>query len=482
MRRVISGGRGLWLGWVCLLLCLLSIFQTRAEEPLLLEVDFARTNQPFRPLHGVNKGPEVAGGMFNVTEAQRQLGIPFTRLHDCHWPVPDVVDIHVVFPRVDADASSPASFDFARTDDYVAAVRQTGAKIIYRLGESIEHTRVKRFVHPPAALDHWADVCLGVIRHYNEGWAKGFRYDIQYWEIWNEPENRPSMWSGTDEDYLRLYKIAARKIKSACPKLKVGGPALGYSGQFKDGRFEPSAFLLAFLAMCKKESLPLDFLSWHCYTADLSELVQRSKAIRQLLDQHGFRQTESHLNEWNYLPNNSWKPLSKSAGPEARERCYGEMSGPAGASFIAAALLELQDAPIDVCNLFHGEVGGFGLFSENGVPAHNYYALRAFDALVNSGTRVWVQGALAGRLAAGAGISTTNAVLLFSNFSDEHSSCEVVLRNLPWGTEASFEARRIDAHSRWQPAEQGMAAGRLQIILKKNSVALVELRPKRGAQ
>jgi xylan 1,4-beta-xylosidase len=477
MQGVVSRARLISWRWACLVMGLFPACWLSAQEPLPVWVDFAKTNQPFRALHGINKGPQVAGGIFTVREAQRQLEIPFNRLHDCHWPNPEVVDMHTVFPRPEADPLSPASYDFALTDDYLAAVRQTRARIIYRLGESIEHTKTKRFVHPPADMGRWADACLGIIRHYNEGWAQGFRHEIQYWEIWNEPENRPAMWSGGDEDYFRLYMTTARKIKAAYPKLKVGGPALGYSGHFINGRFEPSAFLLSFLEICKKESLPLDFFSWHCYTADPSELVERAKAIRQLLDGKGFLQTESHLNEWNYLPDNSWKPLSKSASPEERERCYREMAGPPGASFIAAALLELQDAPVDVCNLFHGEVGGFGLFSENGVPAHNFYSLQAFNILTKSAARAEVQGAVKGRFAVGAGISATNAVLLLSNFSEDHSSYAVMLQNIPWKTASSFKVHRIDSSHRWQPAEEGKISNQLQLVLHKHSLAFVELRP-----
>ena len=59
-------------------------------------------------------------------------------------------------------------------------------------------------MHPPADAAKWAAICVGIIRHYNEGWANGFHHGIRYWEIWNEPENRPAMWTGTDEDYLAL--------------------------------------------------------------------------------------------------------------------------------------------------------------------------------------------------------------------------------------------------------------------------------------
>ena len=40
-----------------------------------------------------------------------------------------------------------------------------------------------------------------VIRHYTEGKWNGYRYDIEYWEIWNEPDLGPKMWTGTLEAF-----------------------------------------------------------------------------------------------------------------------------------------------------------------------------------------------------------------------------------------------------------------------------------------
>ena len=88
-----------------------------------------------------------------MIKEQKALGIPFTRLHDCGWPNPYVVDHHAVFPNLNADPTLPESYDFRLTDEYINAVRLTGAEPIYRLGESIEHTSVKRYVHPPADME-----------------------------------------------------------------------------------------------------------------------------------------------------------------------------------------------------------------------------------------------------------------------------------------------------------------------------------------
>ena len=452
-----------------------------AAEPYLIEVDFGTTNGIIRPLNGVNKGPLVAGGLMDLTVQHRALGIPFTRLHDCHWPNPDVVDIHAIFPNFNADPAKPESYDFAATDEYLAAIRATGSQIVFRLGESIEHTKTKRFVHRPKDIEKWAAICLGIIRHYNEGWAGGFRYGIRYWEIWNEPENRPAMWTATDEEFLRLYSTAARAIKSRNPGLMVGGPAFGHSGQLVKVEFKPSEFVLKFLDRCRRDSVPLDFFSWHCYTDATAELVQRAKAIRRLLDEGGFPHAESHLNEWNYLPGNSWKGLSKSSTGEARQQFYDEMGGAAGAAFIASALLELQDAPVDVCNFFHSETGGFGLFNENGVPLKSYHAMRAFRVLLETPRRVETRGSVPGRIAVSAGLDqrAEKASILVSNFRHGDAVFRVSLRNLPWRAETVREVRVLDGSRNLEVSERGTNAmtGTMELRLKSPGVGLVVLRP-----
>ena len=469
----------------CLAAVLLNFVPLQADD-VLLNVDFSVHTGSIRPLHGINKGPLAPGGMFDLIEEQKQLGIPFTRLHDCGWPNPYVVDHHAVFPNPAADPALAESYDFRLTDEYIDAVRETGAEPIYRLGESIEHTSVKRYVHPPADAEKWAAVCIGIIRHYNEGWANGFHYNIRYWEIWNEPENRPSMWSGTDEDYLQLYRTAATAIKKQFPTLRVGGPALGASGSFVNGEFVPTNFAVNFLAMCRNDNVPLNFFSWHCYTADPSELVARSRAIRQLLDSKGFTETESHLNEWNYLPGNTWEPITKSGTLAARQRYYDEMAGPPGAAFVAATLLELQDAPVDVCNFFHGELGGFGIFNEQGVPLKAYQALHAFQSLVETPQRVETHGAAAGKLAivAGLSIDEREATMLLSNYSDNRTNIELMWKGFNWTGGVTAEIRTIDVANDFSDVRTEVVDGEkalMRFMLKAPAIAMIRLRPTRGA-
>jgi xylan 1,4-beta-xylosidase len=449
-----------------------------AAEPHHLAVDFASGQGELRALHGINKGPLSANGLIDLTEAHKRLRVPSTRLHDCHHPNPAIVDVHAVFPNPEADPSLAASYDFRATDEYLAAIRATGAEIIYRLGESIEHQKVKRHVHPPRDPARWAAVCAGIVRHYNEGWAGGFRYGIRYWEIWNEPENRPVMWTGTDAQFLELYRVTARVLRKEFPNIKIGGPGFGYYGKFDGTELKPSEFCAAFLDLCRRESLPLDFFSWHCYTDNPSELAARARAVRRVLDARGFTQTESHLNEWNYLPGNSWDVLSRQATPETRQRAADQMAGAAGGAFLVAGLLELQDAPVDVGNFYHGETGGFGLFTEVGAPTRNYYAMLAFSQLLDTPRRVRATGTLPGKLAVAAGTRAgdTKAAVLVANLSGGEEM-RLSLTNLPWSGNTEVELRIVDDQHAFE-SRPGVAliGSELTFKLLPPSVALITLR------
>ena len=445
-------------------------------------VDFSSTNGVIRALHGINMGPLCYRGMVDLSSFHRDLAVPLTRLHDVVWVNYDAVDISTIFREFRNDPAQPESYQFAATDDYVAAILNVGSSIIYRLGESIEHTPRKYRVHPPKDFAKWADICCGIIRHYNDGWAGGFQYNIRYWEIWNEPENQPAMWTGTDEQYFQLYEVTAKAIKARWPGLKVGGPSLGYTGEFDGDRFKPGSFLLRFLRHCRERQVPLDFFSWHRYAGEPSEIARRARAIRQLLDEHGFTKTESHCNEWNYLPNEDWRPLTKAGQGLLREQWGAEMGGPKAAAFTAWTLMSLQDAPVDAANFFSGDIQMFGLFTINGVPRKNFYALKAFRTLLDTPQRVKTPPCLRGQIALCAGLNAghNRAAVLLSNFETADGPLELASRELPWRGATEFELYLVDAAHDFQLARRGSLGtdGRLRIPeLKAPAVALVKLSP-----
>lgn len=454
-----------------------------AGETISLEADFSKPHPKgeFRALHGGNGGSLQGGGILDLTARFKEIGTPLLRLHDCHWPNPDVVDIHTLFPNFAADPEDPASYDFRKTDEFIAATLKSGAKIVYRLGESIEHTKVRQHVHPPKDVAKWAAICVGIVRHYNDGWANGFKHGIQYWEIWNEPENRPSMWSGTDADYFALYETTAKVLKSRWPGLKVGGPALGYTGKLEKGKFEPGEFMRTFLAHCKSKSAPLDFFSWHLYSNDPGECVLRAAGIRAELNRQGFEGAESHLNEWNYLPDNDWSPMMglKTQGAP-REAYFARIGGAEGAAFTAAALLNLQDSSVDQANYYSFESGGFGTFSQHGAPLKPFYALKAFNALMETPVRVETTGAT--RVAVGGGLSRDkrSAVVLIGNTGAKDQALKFTPKNLPWDGATKWELWVVDASRNLEVMHSGLlptgGSLELELDLKAPAVGLIRMK------
>jgi hypothetical protein len=463
-----------------MLLTLLSAMPGLAADDLT--VDFSLSRGTIRPLHGVNMGPLCYRGMVDLSAYHRELGVPLTRLHDVVWVNYDAVDISSIFREFRNDPDQPESYSFTATDDYVASIVNVGSSIVYRLGESIEHTPRKYRVHPPKDAAKWAEICCGIIRHYNEGWGGGFRHNIRYWEIWNEPENQPAMWTGTDEEYFELYAVTARIIKARWPDLKVGGPSLGNTGEFAGGSFKAGSFLLRFLEYCRERRVPLDFFSWHRYTQDPADYARRARAIRGLLDEHGFARTESHCNEWNYLPNNDWRPMSREGQGQLREQWSAELGGPRGAAFAAWVLMSLQDAPLDAANFYTGEIQAFGLFNLNGVPRKTYYAFKGFRRLLDAPRRVATPPCEAGDLAICAGLNreNTQGAILLSSFNTARNTPDLVIRKLPWNLPTEYELYLVDADHDLQRVRQGTLSsdGRLSLTeLRAPSVALLQLKP-----
>ncbi len=309
------------------------------------------TAESIKPLHGTVNGPVANHDGTGGTVAEfKEMGIPYVRLHDssffANYGGEHTVDISGIFPDFDRDTDDKDAYDFFYTDSYVKRCLGTGAKILYRLGQRIEPHPKKYHVHPPKDFNKWARICEHIIRHLNEGWNDGFSHNIEYWEIWNEPDNVPACWTGTMEQFYDLFEITAKHLKSCFPHLKIGGPAFA-EWSVDNGEVE------RFLKEMRRRGVPIDFLSWHTYSRVLDDFKRRAKEVRRLLDTCGYPDAESILDEWNYLVN--WKD----GLAESRVNIM-KMEGAAMAS---ALLCEAQELPINIMTYYDARPCGFcGLF------------------------------------------------------------------------------------------------------------------------
>lgn len=396
----------------------------------------SRAIGPVKFMNAVNNGPtkpraDQSRGNFETYKAAR---LPYARIHDANWcssyGAPHTVDITAVFPDFNADPNDPAAYDFPMTDNYLETIVDAGTEVFYRLGQSIEHGVKKYGILPPKDNRKWAEICEHVIRHYTEGWNNGYKWKITYWELWNEPDlgvptdgslpGDPKTWTGNCFQFFDLYETAAKHLKKCFPNLKIGGPALA-------GGWD---WCSAFLKEMHKRKVPMDFFSWHVYAVSPEVIAERCDCWRKLLDENGYKKTESILNEWNYVKD--WSP-SWVYSLETESGRFNLKD----AAFIAATMSLCQDKPLDMLMYYDARVGCAmnGLFDLITLePMKGYYPFYAWAKLLDLGTEVKtaIDWTLMGSYAwkdAGADIRLTAAVsrngkhggALISRYNDDNN-------------------------------------------------------------
>ncbi len=308
----------------------------------MIKVDFSKNTGRLKPMHAVNNGPVYK---FSVDQRITNMhffkdaGIPYVRNHDAAfysaYGGEHTVDVHAIFPDFNADPYDAASYDFVLTDEYLKVIDFAGCKTFYRLGTKIEHWCKKYGTLPPPDFKKWAVICEHIIRHYTEGWADGFNYDIEYWEIWNEPDLDPDHsthkrnWGGTAAEFFELYKVASSHLKEKFPHLKIGGPAVC--------SINNTDWIQSFLKAIGDS--PLDFFSWHRYAENPDKMKRDILRAREVLDSSGRQNTESILNEWNYV--NGWEGDAWVYSLKMEKSLK-------GASFVAGTMCVGHNTPLDM--------------------------------------------------------------------------------------------------------------------------------------
>ena len=299
-------------------------FWLTAEKGKSVEIvpDFQGDAGIVKPLNGIGQGPLLGYDNYKLFHYLKEANVPYSRTHDVGGPFGKNLffDIPNLFRNFDADENDPANYDFTFTDQYVKNLIDNDVEVYFRLGVTIENAcYVKSYrIVPPKDFAKWARICEHVIRHYNEGWANGFKYGIKRWEIWNEPDNcvgtaSASMWAAPFSEYIRFYEVAATHLKKTFPDLEIGG--YGSSGLYyhtkspnhnTGSNARPEQLYNDFHKFIKhvtEKKLPLDFFSFHGYDAP-QYLIEQINYVREVLDKAGYKHTKLSMNEW--IQSSSW--------------------------------------------------------------------------------------------------------------------------------------------------------------------------------
>ena len=273
-----------------------------------ITVDFSGRSGRIKPVNGAVSGPMTGIDLScDFSDEFREAGIPAVRVHNAEFPYGSgqFVDIHCIFPDPTADEEDELSYNFGPTDAYLLAIRQAGAEIFLRLGESTDPFTYKRYISPPADPYKWARILEHIIAHYNEGWCSGFKLKIKYCEIWSGADD-PDGFSGSAEDYFNLYRITATHLRSRFPTLRIGGYSSGgFHSLHRYGLGEREVGYVDFMdgffdrLVSSGEDIPMDFFSWQCFAESPEELSLHANYAKALLAQYGMKKTRSIVSEFN---------------------------------------------------------------------------------------------------------------------------------------------------------------------------------------
>ena len=264
-----------------------------------------------------------------------------------------------------------------------------------------------------AKFGQWHDLVQAFTQHCVD------RYGIDevlnwYFEVWNEPNLTRGFWDGTKSQYFELYKQSAMAVKSVDKRLKIGGPATSnfvpdtrFDGETQNDKASEEVFntddinsldwhgvwIEDFLKYCKKEKLPVDFVSTHPYPTDyafnpssgkgrgLTRNAQSTKLdlewLKKTIAKSAFPDAEIHLTEW------SSSPCSRDAMHDflpvaayivkTNLDCIGLVNSLSYWTF-TDIFEEKGGAP----SIFHG---GFGMINFQGLVKPSFHAYRMLNHL-----------------------------------------------------------------------------------------------------
>ena len=163
-------------------------------------------------------------------------------------------------------------------------------------------------ISPPKDYKKWDDLITSLVAHFKERYGEK-EVSSWYFEVWNEP-NLKYFFTGTMDDYFKLYSETARTIKAVSANFKVGGPATA-----------ANAWVPETINYCSTNKVPIDFISTHDYgvkqgfldvTGDVGTILDQNKSsvysdminTSKQIKSSAMPNLELHYTEWSsaYTP------------------------------------------------------------------------------------------------------------------------------------------------------------------------------------
>jgi xylan 1,4-beta-xylosidase len=198
----------------------------------------------------------------DLRQTKRITGFEYVRFHAIFH---DEVGVY------DEDASGKPIYNFSYVDQIYDGLLENKVRPFVELSfmpkklasdpNALHPFWYKQNVAPPKDWQKWEQFIEAFTRHLVERYGEP-EVANWYFEVWNEPNI--DFWAGNPKEstYYELYDHTAHAIKRVSSRLRVGGPSTAQA-----------AWADRFLAHCKENNVPVDFVSSHVYGNDKPEDV-----------------------------------------------------------------------------------------------------------------------------------------------------------------------------------------------------------------
>ncbi len=234
-------------------------------------------------------------------------------------------------------------------------------------------------VTPPKSYEKWEQLIVALVKHFEERYG---RTEVEKWyfEVWNEPD-LPAFFSGTMDDYFKLYSSSVAAIKSVSKTYRVGGPASARNNWIKP-----------FLQFCADKKVAVDFISTHTYNtrsvldefglgkrrltaaAHMPDAVNKT---RRIIDSTIYKNTELHYTEFNSSPS-SRDPIHDTYQNAAWLLNTLKKTERSANSMSYWTFTDIFEEAGPGVTSFHG---GFGLLNLQGIKKPSFYSYKFLSAL-----------------------------------------------------------------------------------------------------
>ncbi|WP_338731596.1 glycoside hydrolase [Mangrovimonas cancribranchiae] len=249
-------------------------------------------------------------------------------------------------------------------------------------------------ITPPNDYDKWQALIENLITHWTERYGSD-EVKTWYFEVWNEP-NLDGFWSGTQNEYFKLYDYTARAVKNVNPAYRIGGPATAGNGWVNET-----------IEFTDKNNVPIDYISTHSYGVKHGYLDELGTSgtilnedpwsvsgevidVRKKMDSLSKQHLELHYTEWSssYTPAD---PIHDSYHQAAYILQKIKQIGHAANSMSYWVFTDIFEEAGPRFTPFHG---GFGLLNYQGIKKPAYYAYEFMNKLgttelKNTDTQSW---------------------------------------------------------------------------------------------